>query len=239
MTGSVSLYLVIPEFSNDFRHLELDPWTLLSDDEYTHLDKQVCSIIDDTLNILETDFDIRLLSKVNMAGYSGEGNFIVRFALLHPEKLWIACAGGVSWAPSIALAQMNNEPLPYPLGIADIEKYTDDFDLNAWKEIRFMIDMGEDDDRGSYNKRHLEKLDWSKEYANTNNFMPIWKEFCKEYIALSPNAEMITYMNWGHTVNFSRFIDFIRQNENESFTPVIPLEECIIEISGGMQIICR
>ena len=222
MTGAAALYLVIPEFSSEFRHLELDPWTLLSDDEFSHLDDQICKIIDDALLILEKDFNTELSRKVNMAGYSGEGNFIVRFALLHPDRLWIACAGGVSWSPSIALAEMKGEPLPYPLGIADIEKYTDDFDRGAWKDIRFLIDMGENDDRGSYNRQHLEKLNWAKEYAETENFFPIWNAFIEEYIHLSPSAEMITYHNAGHEAQFSPVIDFIKANDSES-VPFIPI----------------
>ncbi len=232
-TGSVTLFLVIPELSNDFRHLELDPWTLFSDDEFSHLDEQVCSLIDDVLAFLEHS-GIKLEDKVSMAGYSGEGNFIVRFALLHPARLWIACAGGVSWAPSIALTALEEETLEYPLGIADIEKYTDDFSIGDWKEIRFLIDMGLLDDRGSYNRQQLETMDWAKEYVQDENYKPVWDVFCTAFSEISPNAELVTYTNMGHEHNFSRNIDFIRANDKTGspFTFITPLEECDILVSG-------
>lgn len=233
-TGSVTVYPVIPEVSNNFRHLEMDPETLLSNDKYRHLDDQICSALDALRTYLSSKLGIEMPYKVNMAGYSGEGNFTVRFALLHPDRLHVAYAGGISWAPSLALSELKGEELEYPLGISDIEKYTDDFNLEAWKEIRFMIDMGLLDDRGSYVHEQLETLDWARQDALDENFEPVWNVFKEAFAELSPNAELVTYLEDGHSHNYSRTIDFIRENDSEQnkFTPIIPLEPCRVLVSA-------
>lgn len=235
--GAVSLFLVIPETSNNFRHLELDPWTLESNDKYRHLDDQVDRLIAFTLDFLDTQLGISLPERVDMVGYSGEGNFILRFALLHPQRLWCACAGGVSWSPSLATATLEGEELTYPLGIADIGRYSDDFDLEAWKAIRFFVDMGLRDDRGSYNHEQLEDMSWSRDWALDGEWEEIWKVFAQTFAKITDNAELVSFIDMGHEHNFSRHADFISENDDESqpFTPVPTLEESLVLVSGGTE----
>ncbi len=216
--NAILLYIALPEIKmyDGSRHLELDTKTLLEEGEFGHIDAQVCSLIDDARSFLMEKKNKNLPEKVDMYGYSGEGDFIVRFALLHPQYLHAVCAGGISWSPSVALATLNGEPLNYPLGLGNIEKYSDDFNLEQWKNIHFFVDMGILDDRGSYNKNHLKQMKWSKNLS----FPEVYEVFCNAFINLTDNAEMVLYEKMGHKYDEKDYINFLQKNDGEDFVPI-------------------
>ena len=62
--------------------------------------------------------------RADIEGYSYNAVIAQRFALLHPEMVRaVICGGAISSIP-IPLTEYNGEILNYPLGIADIQKYT-------------------------------------------------------------------------------------------------------------------
>ena len=215
---AIFLYISLPEtaMQDGGRHLELDTTTLLEKGSFGHIDQQVCNLIDDVEAFIREKKRIELPKKIDMYGYSGEGDFIVRFALLHPQYLHAVCAGGISWSPSVALETLNGETLNYPLGLGNIEKYSDDFNLEQWKNIHFFIDMGKLDDRGSYNNRQLKQMQWSKNLS----FPEVYEVFCDAFINLTDNAELVLYETLGHTYDKSDYIAFLKENDGDVFVPI-------------------
>jgi len=233
LVNPVSLYLALPEtkMQDGFRHLSLDKTALLGNDEFKHLDLQVCRVLDAALSFLREELKIDLPDKVDMSGYSGEGEFIVRFALLHPQRLHAVCAGGISWSPALPLAELYGSKIDYPLGVNDIEKYSDDFDLNAWKEIKFFIDMGMKDDRGSYNKGDLNNLKWTKNLE----YQAIWLKFCDAYANTTENAELVSYSNLNHTYIEEDYASFLLANDGDLFVKTYPTQNAFIISSEGTE----
>lgn len=223
-TEAIGLFPVIPELSNSFRHLELDPETILSDDEYTHMERQVAAIIKDAIEYTQDKLNIKVTNQVDMEGYSGEGDFATRFAIFYPELLNSVCAGGTSWTPVLPVSSIYGETLNYPLGIADIEKYSGKpFNLEAWKKINFYVDMGLLDDRGCYNKNRLMELDRFKGSGirfDNDLYKEIWKDFSDIYINSSERAQMVSYEYEGHYPFFYDYATFFKANTGDEFIPL-------------------
>lgn len=225
--GAICLNLSLPETNmrDGFRHLELDATVLSGNDQYKDIDQQVCRIIDDARRFLFSKA-LFVPGKVDMAGYSGEGDFIVRFSLLHPDKLWAACAGGISWSPSLPKESIRGENLKYPLGIYDISKYSSDFDLDAWKQIHFYVDMGLLDDHGSYNHKELSELVW----ARNMTYPEVWDVFCDSFADLTKNVELVTYLHSGHKEMKDDYIAFLEKNDTQTFVSIQPATEANVKL---------
>lgn len=233
LASPVSLYLALPEtdMAGGHRHLSLDKMALLGSDDFNHLDLQVCKIMDVALSYLREDLGIDLPDKVDMCGYSGEAEFIVRFALLHPQRLHAVCAGGMSWSPALPIAELYGSEIDYPLGVNDIKKYTDDFDLDAWKEIKFFLDMGMKDDRGCYNKEDLAKLHWT----DGLEYQAIWFIFCDVYASLTDNAELVSYSFLNHSYLEKDYASFLLENDGDMFVKTTPTKNAIVITSEGRE----
>lgn len=228
---AVSLFISLPEtnMNDGNRHLELDTVTLLEGGKYGHIDSQVCSLIDDAVLFVNNRLGIDLPKEVDMYGYSGEGNFIVRFALLHPQYIHAVCAGGISWSPSVALETLKGEALNYPLGLGEIEKYSNDFNLEQWQKIHFFIDNGLLDDRGSYNKKQLKSMKWSRNLS----FPEIYDVFCDAFVSLTDNAQMVLYRTLGHERNSDDQIKFLKMNDGDEFVTIETSTPARVMTSAG------
>jgi len=187
--------------------------------------------MDVALSYLREDLGIDMPDEVDTCGYSGEAEFIVRFALLHPQRLHAVCAGGMSWSPALPLAELYGSAIDYPLGVNDIEKYTDDFDFEAWKEIKFFLDMGMKDDRGCYNKNDLAKLSWTSGL----DYQAIWFTFCDVYASLTNNAELVSYNLLSHQYIQEDYASFLLANDGDSFVKTYPTKKAIIISSEGRE----
>lgn len=231
--NAITLFVSLPEteMHHGGRHLELDPERLLEKSIFAHLDEQVCHLIDDAELFIKDRLGIEVPKQVDMFGYSGEGDFIVRFALLHPQYLHAVCAGGISWSPSIALETFKGEALKYPLGLSEIKLYSKDFDLDQWKRIHFFIDMGLLDDRGSYNNRQLQEMKWSRNLS----FKEVYDVFCDAFVNLTDNAEMVLYYTLGHRYNPSDYTEFLKQNDGEEFVSVRTTFPARVTTSSGVK----
>ena len=223
-TEAIGLFPIIPELSNSFRHLELDPETILSNDEYIHMERQVAAIIKDAITYTNEKLNIKVSEQVDMQGYSGEGNFVTRFAIFYPELINCVCAGGTSWTPILPVSTLYGETLKYPLGIADIEKYSGKpFNLDAWKKINFYVDMGLLDDRGCYNKNRLMELDKFKANGivfNNDLYKEIWEDFSNIYVQNTDRAQMVSYEWEGHVRPQSDYANFLKANTGDAFIPL-------------------
>ena len=125
---------------------------------YTHsLDRDTMLIADGPLKRLDlqllammADAQPRLAamkrpvgSKVLLNGFSASGLFANRFALLHPQAVAAVACGGINGFITLPLAQLKSRPLPFPVGIGDLEKIAGrSFDRPAYFAIPQFAYMG-------------------------------------------------------------------------------------------------
>ena len=80
-------------------------------------------------------------------GFSASGNFVDRFAVLHPEEVTSVTAGGLNGMPLLPVKELDGEKLPFHVGIADVEELTGKpVDLEALNEVNQFLYMGAEDD---------------------------------------------------------------------------------------------
>ena len=96
------------------------------------------------LDSLAEDTDVSLRSRVLVLG-DGRGSGTARlFALFYPQV--VAAVAGAGQAPCILPApERDGEPLPIPLGLADLDRYVGEgFDPDAIRQTAFWIGIAED-----------------------------------------------------------------------------------------------
>jgi pimeloyl-ACP methyl ester carboxylesterase len=88
--------------------------------------------------------------RILIQGFSASGMFANRFTILHPDRVKAATIGSPGGWPILPVPSHNEEPLPYPAGIADLEALTGlPFDSETYKAIPQLIYMGSLDDNDS------------------------------------------------------------------------------------------
>lgn len=225
--NAISLWLVIPQDNAELMRLGKD---LNIPGKYKRLDLQVVSLIEDALTFLEEQ-GITLPNRVALTGYSGEGQFCTRFAMLHPEYVGVVVAGGTSWSPVLPVSKLGFHTLSWPLGIKDYRAVTGyDFNREAWENIIFYIDQGLKDDRGSCNESMLKEAGF-----NTNNYPSIWEEFTDVLLENSSNMQIVTYQTIGHqrvTADYQKFL--MKNHDQDSLVPITPKEEAVIKTNQAL-----
>lgn len=113
------------------------------------LDLQLLAMIDAARAHMESKgFDSQ--PKVLMQGYSASGMFANRFAALHPARVMAVAAGSPGGWPVAPVDTLDGIPLPYPIGVSDIESLTGAaFDSTAYAGVPQLLVMGADDDNDS------------------------------------------------------------------------------------------
>jgi len=109
------------------------------------IDLQLIAMIDDARERLSLE-GINVENKVLMMGFSSSGDFTNRFALLHPERVRAAVAGGVAGWDTVPLKEWNGAKLRYPIGVWDLENLVgQEFDLESFRTIPLYIFAGDQD----------------------------------------------------------------------------------------------
>lgn len=114
--------------------------------EVDRVDLQLISMIEHAQELL-ADLSYPVADDVMMNGFSATGNFVNRFAALHPEMVRSLSAGGINGTPILPLEQADGERLDYPIGVEDFEEITGEpFDTANWREVAQFLYMGEEDE---------------------------------------------------------------------------------------------
>lgn len=88
--------------------------------------------------------------RVLIQGFSASGMFANRFTILHPERVKAATIGSPGGWPMVPAASFDDEPLPYPAGISDLEQLTNiPFDAVTYNAVPQLIYMGSADENDS------------------------------------------------------------------------------------------
>ncbi|WP_247003198.1 PKD domain-containing protein [Halosolutus gelatinilyticus] len=84
---------------------------------------------------------------VILNGFSASGNFVDRFAHLHPDRVLSVTAGGLNGMPLLPVDEVDGTPLPFHVGVADLEELTGEpYDADAVDEVNQFLYMGAEDD---------------------------------------------------------------------------------------------
>lgn len=125
----------------------LDDTTMAIDEgPLERIDLQVLSMVEDARRQLaERDYPVD--DGLMLNGFSASGNFVDRFAVLHPERVTSVTAGGLNGMPLLPLSTDAGRTLPFHVGIADVEALTGSpVDLDALDGVNQFLYMGAEDD---------------------------------------------------------------------------------------------
>lgn len=174
LADELGVPLLVPIFPryrnyNDLYTHALDRATILTNIEgLKRLDLQLIAMIEDSKEIL-LKRGIKLDEKILMSGFSASGDFTDRFTFLHPEIVKAAVIGGS--ANIIPYNDLNDENLPYPIGIYDYEKITGKkFDINLVSDVHRYIYKGSEDQGG-----------WMRSEENGKETIYTGKEYYEKY----------------------------------------------------------
>ena len=116
-------------------------------------DLQLVAMVDHAREALAAE-GIETEPEFLLQGYSASGMFVNRFTALHPERVKAAAAGSPGGWPIAPVAEWEGEPLPYPVGIADLEVLTGHpFNAEAYAAVPQLIVMGSLDTNDSVDFR--------------------------------------------------------------------------------------
>ncbi|MCR5732045.1 MAG: hypothetical protein K6G51_03815 [Sphaerochaetaceae bacterium] len=87
------------------------------------------------------------------------------------------------------------------------------------------------DDRGSYNKRDLAKLNWTTGLE----YQTIWFMFCKTFASLTDNAELVSYNSLNHQYIKQDYASFLLANDGDLFVKTYPTMNAFIISSEGTE----
>jgi hypothetical protein len=91
--------------------------------------------------------------RILLWGFSAAGDFVNRFAMLHPDRVLAVAGGGIAW-PIAPATEAEKESLRYPVGIADLEAVTGSpNDLKALRSVAWFLFRGADDKNDPLNFR--------------------------------------------------------------------------------------
>jgi hypothetical protein len=164
------------------------------------IDLQLIAMIDHARSVLASN-GITADEKILIQGYSASGMFANRFTVLHPDRVRAATIGSPGGWPILPVTTFNDEQLPYPAGVADLESLTGvPFDSATYNSIPQLIYMGSLDDNDS-----LDFTDgWEEEAAGQVNRLfgddPIsrWDDAMKIYQTAGTNAQFLLADGIGH-----------------------------------------
>jgi len=109
------------------------------------VDRQLVGMIEHAQGLLD-DLSYPVADDIMMNGFSAAGNFVNRFAALHPEKVRSLTGGGINGTPILPLERAKGHRLDYPIGIADIEAITGEpFDATEWRDVSQFLYLGGED----------------------------------------------------------------------------------------------
>jgi len=142
-------------------------------------------------------------SKVLLYGFSASGSFVNRFALLHPQEVLAVASGSPGGWPLAPTAAFDGEALPYPVGIADLQRLVGrPLDLKAARRVRWLFFLGDSDEndavpyRDSFSKANEDLI--FRRFGKT----PVarWKVAERLYVERGMNARFMLYPGAGHEV---------------------------------------
>lgn len=174
--------------------------------------------------------------RVFMHGFSASAKFCNRYSFLHPEMVKAFAAGGVNGLPTLPVREWNECELPFPIGIAGIERFIDKgFNEKAFRQVAHYIYMGSFDRNDTLPSRDAwreEESDIIKK-ALAEKMMPDrWELSQKIYRQQKLPAQLVTYNGIAHAITDQMqddVTDFFKANAGEKYVRIKPYEYPFVE----------
>jgi len=236
MAGRLRVPLLVPTFPRPrtnwwaYTHA-LDIDTLeINEGKLKRIDLQLTAMIKYAQEFLRIN-GFKINEKVFMHGFSASAKFCNRYSYLHPEMVKAVAAGGVNGLPTLPIKETNGHELPFPIGIAGIEKFTDGpFNEEAFRKVAHYIYMGSVDKNDTLPSRDA----WREEEADiiktalAEKMMPDrWELSQKMYRLAKLPAQLVTYNGVGHSIKGQMqddLVNFFSANAGESYVRIKPYE---------------
>jgi len=207
----------------------------INDGPLKRLDLQLAAMIDHATGRLRAN-GFKIKDQVFMDGFSASAKFCIRFAFLHPERVKALAAGGVNALPTLPLVSRNGQVVPFPIGVADIERFTGrTYDAKAHQAVAQYIYMGYLDRNDTLPSRDA----WSEGEANiikaaiAERMMPDrWAIVQSIYRDTLPRAQCVTYNGVGHAIKPEMLRDierFFTANSGNDFVAIDPHDYPFVE----------
>lgn len=122
----------------------LDDTTMgIEDGDLERVDLQLLAMVEDAhARLVGREYPVG--DGIVLNGFSASGNFVDRFAALHPDEVASVTAGGLNGMPLLPVEEASGHRLPFHVGVADLEELTGEpFDEAAFREVDRFLYMGE------------------------------------------------------------------------------------------------
>lgn len=209
----------------------------IEEGELKRIDLQLTAMIKHAQELLRTNGFV-VNDRIFMHGFSASAKFCNRYSYLHPEMVKALAAGGVNGLPTLPVREWNGYELPFPIGIAGIEKFTGKpFDERAFRQVAHYIYMGSSDRNDTLFSREA----WREEEAEiirkalaAEKMMPDrWEVSRKIYRQQQLPAQLVTYNGVGHSISSQMLddvIEFFKANAGEKYVPIKPYEYPLVNV---------
>jgi len=242
MARQLGVPLLVPTFPRPrtnwwaYTHA-LDIDTLeITEGKLKRIDLQLTAMIKYAQELLRTN-GFKINEKVFMHGFSASAKFCNRYSFLHPEMVKAVAAGGVNGLPTLPVKQWNGYELPFPIGIAGIEKYIGrPFNEEAFSKVAHYIYMGSLDRNDTLPSRDAWREDEADiiKKALAEKMMPDrWELSRKIYSRQKVHAQLVTYNGVTHAIKKEMqddVIHFFEANSGENYVRITPHEYPAVEI---------
>ena len=219
---------VFPRPERPYTHYLNRDTLLVPDGPLKRIDLQIGAMIDDAQRLLKNS-GVLVNAKVFMHGFSSSSGFVLRYTILHPERVRAVAAGGVNALPIFPVPEWKETPLRYALGIADLEQVAGiKFDRENYLKVAKYIYMGYLDHNDTTNSTDC----WAPQDAETirrvlgAKMIPDRWNTCREiFESAGVPVQLVTYNGTGHTIkpemedDLVRFFDANRGIENATIQP--------------------
>jgi hypothetical protein len=214
----------------------LDRDTLeIEEGKLKRIDLQLTAMIKYAQQLLRIN-GFKIDDRVYMHGFSASAKFSNRYSFLHPEMVKAFAVGGVNGLPTLPVSEWNGCELPFPIGIAGIERFIDKpFDEKAFRQVAHYIYMGAFDRNDTLPSRDA----WSEEEADiikkalAETMMPDrWELSQKIYKDQDINAQCVTYNGVSHSIKdemLNDVIKFFKAHYGEKYNPIEPHQYPFVE----------
>jgi dienelactone hydrolase len=166
------------------------------------VDLQLIAMIDDARAALARA-GRKIQPRVLIDGFSAAGMFANRFAVLHPDRTLAASIGSPGGWPIAPVADDHGRPLPYPLGVADVEVLTGRrLDRDGLRKVRFLFQLGDADTNDSVTDRDGYSSAAEAVVMRLFGKTPVarWPAAQRLYEAAHLRARFVLYPGVGHTL---------------------------------------
>ncbi len=241
IAGKLGSPLLVPTFPRPQTNWQaythsLDRDTLqIKDGKLRRIDLQLTAMIKYAQELLRVN-GYKLHDQIFMHGFSASAKFCNRYAYLHPEKVKAVAAGGVNGLPTLPVSKWNENELPFPIGTAGIEEFTNaPFNEKTFRKVAHYIYMGAFDRNDTLPSRDA----WSEKEAEiiktalAETMMPDrWQLTQKIYKEQSMNAQCVTYNGIAHTIKDEMLDDvvkFFKANSGPKYVQIKPHQYPFVE----------